>query len=615
MRRLAGGLLLLSSIVSSCASPPPSLPATVLFARQVDEAEKDYDRNLFLSYRKDGLLSAPVTLEKETRLSLTPPLPSRFTFTVQVPSEALLKFAIGVSTLGEETFSNPVQFAIYVDEELRFEQAVRRGQPNVWLRQTVDLSEWAGKTVRLGFETAARGMSPEGGGSAFLPAWGNPVLDGLMADTSGREETNLVLISVDCLRADHVSAYGYERKTTPHIDRFATDGVLYRNAASVSSWTLPTHMSMMTGLMPSLHGASRAYKLSSSVPYLPEILAENGYQTLGVASGGYVSQAWGFERGFDVYRMLTDRRAREVVDAALELGTASRASRTSRQFLFVHLFDAHWPYLPPGEFLDRFAPRPPDISDIMPKVIHRKPPTGLEEIQHFVNLYDGEIAYLDQELGRFFAGLKEAGLYDRSLIILTADHGESFYEHDVWQHSESLFEEVTHIPLIVKWPRNSITGDVESLVSQLNIFPTMLEQAELVPPYDSVSLGRFLGDNPAPPINALSEITWDAKEGQGAAMRIAVRNGRLKYLLTLAGEIGDERFVSEVVKEELYDLAKDRGEQTNLLAEGASDIGALRRDARELLERARALQANRGGQEVILDEELTEHLKALGYIN
>ncbi len=618
MTRLAARLFLLSSIVSSCASPLPSPPAPVLFARQVDEAEKNYDQNLFLSYRKDGLLSAPVTLGKETRLSLTPPLPSRLTFTVQVPTEALLEFSIGVSTLGEETFSNPVQFAIYVDEEVRFEQAVRRGQPNAWLQQTVDLSEWAGKTIRLGFETVARGMSPEGVGRAFLPAWGNPVLSGSPPDISnmsGKERANLVLISVDCLRADHVSAYGYERTTTPNIDRFATDGVLFRNAASVSSWTLPTHMSMMTGLMPSLHGASRAYKLSSSVPYLPEILAENGYQTLGVASGGYVSPAWGFERGFDVYRMLTDRRAREVVDAALQLGTASRASRTSRQFLFVHLFDAHWPYLPPSEFLDRFAPRPPDISDIMPKVIHRKPPTGPEEIQHFVNLYDGEIAYLDQELGRFFSGLKEAGLYDRSLIVLTADHGESFYEHDVWQHSESLFEEVTHIPLIVKWPRNSITGDVESLVSQLNIFPTILEQSELVPPYDYLPLGRFLGDSPAPPVHALSEITWDAKEGQGAAMRIAVKNGRLKYMLTLAGEIGDERFVSEVVKEELYDLTKDREEQMNLLPDAASDIGALRRDARELLERARALQANRGGQEVILDEELTEHLKALGYIN
>ena len=612
MTRLAAWLFLLSCVFSGCAPPPPSPPGPVFFARQVDQAEKDYDHKLFISYRKDGLLSAPVTLGKETQLSLTPPLPSRLTFTVPVPAEPLLKFSIGVSTLGEETFSNPVHFAIYVDEEIRFEETARRSQPNVWLQRTVDLSEWSGKTVRLGFETIVRGRSPEGAGSAFLPAWGNPVLGGSLTDMSDRDGMNLVLISIDCLRADHVSAYGYERKTTPNIDRFAADGVLFRNAASVSSWTLPTHMSMMTGLMPSLHGASRAYKLSSSVPYLPEILAESGYQTLGVASGGYVSQAWGFERGFDVYRMLTDRRASEIVDAALEL---VQRSRTPRQFLFVHLFDAHWPYLPPREFLDRFDERPPDISDIMPKVIFRKPPTGPEEIQHFVNLYDGEIAYLDQELGRFFTGLKQAGLYDRSMIVLTVDHGESFYEHDVWQHSESLFEEVTHIPLIVKWPRNSITGDVESLVSQLNIFPTMLEQAGLVPPYDYVPLGRFLGESSTPPMNALGEITWDAKEGQGAAMKTAVKNGRLKYILTLAGEIGDELFVSEVVNEELYDLAKDPGEQKNLLPDGASDIGALRRDARRLLEKARALQANRGGDEVILDEELTEHLKALGYIN
>ena len=612
MTRLGGRLFFVSCIVSGCASPPPSPTAPTLFARQVDQAEKDYDEKLFLSYRKDGLLAAPVTLGKETQFSLTPPLPSRLTFSVQVPAEASLGFSIGVSTLGGETFSNPVQFKIYVGEKLYFEQTVRRGQPNVWIEQSVDLSEWAGETARLGFETAVIGMSPENAGSSFLPAWGNPVLGGFTADT---EEKSLVLISIDCLRADHVGAYGYERDTTPNIDRLAADGALFRNASSVSSWTLPTHMSMMTGLMPSLHGASRAYKLSSSVPYLPEIMAENGFQTLGIASGGYVSQAWGFDRGFDVYRMLTDRRASEIVDAALELGTASKASRTGKLFLFVHLFDAHWPYLPPSEFLDRFAPRPPDISDIMPKVIHRKPPSGPEEIQHFVSLYDGEIAYLDRELGRFFDGLKVAGLYDRSLIILTADHGESFYEHGVWQHSESLFEEVTHIPLIVKWPGSSIIGEVETLVSQLNIFPTVLEQAGLVPPYDYVPLGQFLSESPAPPVNVMSEITWDAKEDQGAAMRIAVRDGRLKYVLTLAGKLDDELFVSEVVKEELYDLTADPGEMQNLLPNTDSDIGALRRDARALLEKARALQANRGGQEVMLDEELTEHLKALGYIN
>ena len=217
MMRIAGRLFLLSSLFSGCAPSSPSTSAPVFFAKQVDEAEKDYDHKLFISYRKDGLLSAPVTLGKETQLSLTPPLPSRLTFTVPVPAEPLLKFSIGVSTLGEETFSNPVHFAIYVDEEIRFEETARRSQPNVWLQRTVDLSEWSGKTVRLGFETIVRGRSPEGTGSAFLPAWGNPVLDGSLpdiSDMSGREGTTLVLISIDCLRADHVSAYGYERKTT-----------------------------------------------------------------------------------------------------------------------------------------------------------------------------------------------------------------------------------------------------------------------------------------------------------------------------------------------------------------------------------------------------------------
>ena len=594
--------------VPSCASPPenPSLP--VLFARQVDEAEKDYDETLFLSYRKDGLLSTPVTLGKETRHSLTPPVPSRLTFTIPIPAGPLLSFSIGISTLGEQTLVQPVRFTIYVDEDIAFEETVRN-QPNIWLPRTVDLSEWSGRTVRLGFQTVVRGRSLEGTGSAFLPAWGNPVLDGSSANEDG---TNLVLISVDCLRADHVSTYGYARNTTPNIDRFGTEGVVFPNATSVSSWTLPTHMSMMTGLMPSLHGVSQKYKLSSSVPYLPEILADNGYQTFGVAAGDYVSQEWGFERGFDVYRMLIRRRASEIVDEALEL---VRGTRSAKKFLFVHLFDAHWPYVPPRGFLDRFDERPPDISDILTKVRDGVPPSGPEEIHQLVNLYDGEIAYLDQELGRFFAGLKEAGIYRRSLIILTADHGESFYEHNAWEHMSSLFEEVTHIPLIVKWPGESPTGTAESLVSQLNIFPTLLEESGLVPPYDHVSLARFLGESPAPSKNALSEFTWDAKEGQGAMMKIAVKDNRLKYILTLAGEVEDELFVSDVVNEELYDLIEDPGEQKNLLPETTADIGPLRSDARLLLEKARALQAKRRGQEVVLDEELSERLKALGYIN
>ena len=151
----------------------------------------------------------------------------------------------------------------------------------------------------------------------------------------------------------------------------------------------------------------------------------------------------------------------------------------------------------------------------------RLPPSGPEEIHQLVNLYDGEIAYLDQELGRFFAGLKEAGIYHRSLIILTADHGESFYEHNAWEHMGSLFEEVTHIPLIVKWPGESPTGTVESLVSQLNIFPPPCSRKQDSFPHTTASRSPDSLEKVRHLLRTLLARLLDAKEGQGAAMKIA----------------------------------------------------------------------------------------------
>ncbi|HEX9724436.1 MAG TPA: sulfatase-like hydrolase/transferase, partial [Vicinamibacteria bacterium] len=324
---------------------------------------------------------------------------------------------------------------------------------------------------------------------------------------------------------------------------------------------------------------------------------------------------FGFERGFDSYRFLKDARAEYVVDAGLHLALESRGRR---HFLFLHLFDAHWPYLPPREFLDRFDQRPPDISDIMPKIIYGKRPREPGEIQQFVNLYDGEIAYLDQQLGRFFEGLREAGLYDRSLILLTADHGESFYEHGMWQHSESLYQEVTHVPLIVKWPGGSPSGKVEHLVSQLHIFPTILERAGIDSPYaDHQGLDRYAsGEEPDPQSGtAMSEIIWEPKETHGPSMKVSLRKDSLKYIVTLTSESGEERFLSEVVSEELYDLSQDPGERSNLLPDTARDVGELRREVRQFIDQAQILQAERQGQEVVLDDELREQLKALGYIN
>ena len=344
MTRAAILFVLLATALVDCGKSSPGAPPPFFFAKQINNTEKNFDRNLFRSFRKDGPLSAPLTLNGVTRLSLSPPLPSRLTFTVEVPSEPVFQFSIGVSTLGEEVLARPVDFVIHVnsegDETVCFKETIRRAQPNTWLDRTVALTPWSGKTVRLTFETSMRGKTIAGASGSLLPAWGSPVL---ASARNGPQRAPVVLISVDCLRADHVSAYGYSRNTTPSIDRLAAHGMIFENAVSVSSWTLPTHMSMLTGLMPSFHGASRSHKLSNSVPFLPEMLSEAGYETLGVVSGAYLSQTFGFERGFDIYQVLIGQRASDVVDAALEL---SRRALTRDQFLFLHFFDAHWPYLP-----------------------------------------------------------------------------------------------------------------------------------------------------------------------------------------------------------------------------------------------------------------------------
>ncbi len=576
---LAGGIVV--CIAFGCRqSSPQNEP--FFFAKQVDVAEKNFDRNQFLSYRKDALLSTSVTMSNESRLSLTPPLPSRLTFEVDLPRKPTLQFSTGVSTLGTGGLPAPVAFALYVDvgngEEQCFENIVGRGKPNRWMKHQVDLSPWAGKKVRLTFATSVRETAFTAGrkastvaGQPFLPAWGSPVLDD-GSENSKRQD--IILISVDCLRADHVSAYGYNRETTPHIDRVAEEGVLFENAMSVSSWTLPTHMSMLTGRMPSQHGLSRRHRRRSDVPYLPEILGRADYETLGVVSGAALSPTFGYAQGFDSYLCSDGTPADEVTDAALEL--MLKEGRRNR-FLFLHLFDAHWPYVPPREFLERFSNRPPDISHLQDMVLHRESPKNEEDIQNLKTLYDSEVAFIDQELGRFFGKLKEAELYNDALIIITADHGEGFYEHEMWQHSEILYNEVTHIPLVVKWPDSTPRDRVERLVSQLHIFPTILEGAGLDSPYlEFPSLHRFTRDDPSNQERqtVLSEITWEPSEDRGAFVQISVRQNHWKYIVTYQGDIGDEAFVSKKVKEELYDLSRDEGELDNLLPGDNAEIRA-----------------------------------------
>lgn len=605
-------LLTLFASAFGCHHDPPESTSAYFFVDHAQHA--DVSRGSGAQPQK---LWDHFTFGYTTRRALTPGLPSRIGFELRVPPDPVLRFATAASTMGRSTLLAPVEFRLLVDsggrEKLVFTATVRRSQPNQWTTHEVDLSPWAGSTARLVFETRrGRGGAPSAE-DLILPLWGNPVL---VSRAPIESRSHLILISVDCLRTDHLGAYGYERDTSPRIDELAREAALFRTAMSTSSYTLPTHASMLTGLPPSIHGADRL-GISASVPYLPELLAEAGYRANAAVSAPFLSPSYGFHRGFHTYRnMLT--RAESLVNDGLAM---LREGYGQNQFLFLHLMDPHWTYSPPEEFITRFRERPRDISGLLARVGTAAPPTEREREQ-IIALYDAEIAYVDQQLGRFFEELKRMDLYDNSLIILTADHGEAFYEHGKWEHSRpwrsdgpGLYEEVVHIPLIVKWPKESAAVEIPNVVSQLDIFPTILEAAGLEPPHGwATSLRRYVDGGSPPPHSrrVIAEFISHSAE-DGAAMQIAFRDRDYKYMASFRAARIEELFSGDVVKEELYDLGSDPGETRNLLLESA-DPRPYREALRAYLREPRERLLSPSGEAIVLDESVLEELKALGYV-
>lgn len=605
--------VLTSACLALFACSPPSTQPYYLIDH-LQETEGDFNRQQFLLIRTDGRLSLPITLEDETRSSLAPPLPSRLAFDVRVPSSPLLRFAIALNPLGDSKFWPPVDFRVLAETggevQPLFTESLNRTQAGRWLDREIDLSGWEGRRLRLVLETTVRRPKQRVLWTArnVMPLWGNPVL---ASKTYRSDRPNLLLVSIDCLRADHVGAYGYHRATTPNIDSLAADGSTFMVAVSTSSWTLPTHFSMLTGLSPSFHGVTQQRKLSPDIPYLPELLSQAGYQVDGVASWYFLSQHFGFDRGFHSYRLMVGSRADRVVDAAVDL---VRQAEGRDRFLFVHLIDAHWPYLPPKRWLEHFGPRPADISDLLDKAQQRKKPGDQAEIEQVISLYDAEIAYADEQLGRLVDELRKRDLYDNALIIVTADHGEAFYEHGHWQHTISLYEEVVRIPLIVKWPGNRPKAKVTIPVSQADIFPTILKAAGLDPPTTgalslSATEGRAAGGR-----RIVSEVTHPSAgcpetESPGICVKLAMRAGDTKYIATIAEADGELR----VLQQELYDLSSDPEERNDLTQIERADARLFQEEVRAFVTAVRKSRA--GGEEVILDEEIKETLRSLGYIN
>ncbi len=438
-----------------------------------------------------------------------------------------------------------------------------------------------------------------------------------------RRKPPIVLISLDTLRADHLGCYGYSRDTSPNIDVFVKDAVLFEQYVNTGGGTLPVHMSMLTSLHPTVHDVDfkGTRPLDPARITLAEQLAEAGYTNVAFVDGGRMFGGHGFTQGFDIY---DDRggRFRRILPKVYEWLDANHSEQF---FLFVHTYDIHsqynkLPYDSPRGFNQTFARDYSGSFDgcrdglcASTLLMHlneelaagRLKPTEVfspEDLEYLVALYDGGIRYVDDELSRFFGRLKELGLYEEALIIVTSDHGEAFFEHGRLLHKEA-YEEIARIPLIVKLPGATGAGlRIKSLYSVLDLMPTILDVAGVAPNEDVQ--GRSL----VPVIGGASLEARDVRIGAG-------QKGKLR--------MQQWSYVSESTRTgrppRLFYLPEDPGEQRDLIDSYAllaerfeAEYQAGYRADRERL--ARFSKGRTRIAPVEMSPEKLEELRGLGYL-
>jgi len=419
---------------------------------------------------------------------------------------------------------------------------------------------------------------------------------------------NIILISIDCLRADHLGCHGYSRPTSAAIDALAADGVLFENAVAPAPWTLPSHITLLTSLYSRTHQATGGgRRVAPGTPTLASLLKAAGYRTHAVVSGPYLQRRYGYAEGFDIYDddLLLGPYRRNAVNSPDVNERAIRALDGPRPFfLFLHYWDVHHDYAPPPPFDTRFDPDyppAPDGSRYIPfgRINEHISP---RDLRHVIALYDGEIAWVDEHVGRLVAELKHRALYDNTIIVLTADHGEGFYEHGQKGHEHTLYEELLHVPLIVRAPGLTPGRRIATRVQNMDVMPTLLEAVGA--PVPSTVQGRSLwaGLRGAPledrPVFA---ETTRARRSRGDRRCEAwcVYDGPFKLIV----------YANDQHPPELFDLRADPAEKHNLY--GSGPTAALRAKLEEWLERTPVGNVTRHEG---LDPATRQQLKALGYL-
>lgn len=405
------------------------------------------------------------------------------------------------------------------------------------------------------------------------------------ASLRGDGEYNVLLITVDTIRADRLGAYGFEGIDTPIIDSLAARGITFTRAYSPTPLTLPAHTSIFSGTFPPYHGVrdNGAFAVPAELTLMAEVFQANGFATAAFVGAFVLDSRFGLDQGFESYfddfelprqniigLGTVQRPAEEVIDAALEWLEGEGGSPF---FLWVHLYDPHTPYAPPEPYRSEYAGKP----------------------------YLGEIAYTDAQIGRLLEGLSERGVSDDTFVVVTGDHGESLGEHGEIEHGFFVYEESIHVPLIISLPFAELHGIRRSqLVSLVDVMPTVLEMSglDLPPALQGLSLVPLFSGQPDDWRQYVYAETFYPRYHFGWSELQSVQDERYKLILS--------------PEPELYDLLADPDESVNLVGERVSITAMLEREAEAMI----AAYGEGGGraQVVAIDEDTRQSLAALGYL-
>ncbi len=571
-----------------------------------------------------------ITVNREQREVLFAPPETEIVFSgVPVYRDARLSFGAGIDEEAWGKECNGVLFEVVIADAKgkqrtvysRFLDPANNAGDQKWVEGNVGLHDYHGKTVSITFKTSS---GPRGPAACDWPGWSRVdlVSHRIWARKEPCESDNIILITIDTLRHDYLGCYGNASIKTPTLDRIAREGVLCRHAFSHSHITLPSHLSIMTSLYPKDHQvrSNIRQELHPNVVTMAQHLKNAGYRTAAVVSVEPLTPEWirGIERGFDEF-LIPKEVERRAEQTNQEVFKWLMNHCGEKFFLWVHYFDPHMPYTPPPPYNTRYYQADPRRKELdtmqpvrFPRTFYMEPHNrliqwldGIKDITYPRSQYAGEVSYVDFHLGELMAFLQKAGLDRKTLLAITADHGEALGEHNIYFDHKGLYDQTMQVPLILRYSGRLKAGKVNGLVGSVDIMPTLFEIVGIDTP------SAIRGNSLLPLMQAGQGLINTRIYGEHVnESQSMLRTRKWKFIKSFRDIVYHEKFKIIAGNMELYDVQKDPAELNNVaqlhpevVARFSEDVDAWLKDKRV----SAALPNN------LMDEESKATLRALGY--